>query len=152
MLVSLTFSLWINQAVNYYSFNQLLMVLTIKIKKLIDEYNVNYRANTMLYKEKDVAALIKANYNVDRFNFLKRMNQIERELVTLLAHLDGENAIVTTREGECVQGKIEIANKIPFLDFDNEEGKPEMTLWVETGHRRTSQLYAADKIIILCTK
>lgn len=132
-----------------------------QIKKLIKEYNLYSRANTMLYKDNDVAEMLKCLHNVNRDIFINKMFKIERELIPLITPYHNRMVIVTDKDGKHYHGIIEhlptreytnsstgkketTDNTISFRKYnDNSEG---IALWVNTGNKFTTHLYNAEDI------
>lgn len=136
------------------------MEFSIEIQKLVLEYNLYSRANTMLYKDKDVAEMLKSLYGVDRFVLVNRCNSISRRLIPLIAPLHGTTVFVTCKDGEILKGIIEHPATRVYLDSngvqretpnevafrDSYTGSEVIALWVNTGNKLTSHLYNAEFI------
>ena len=136
------------------------MEFSTEIQKLVLEYNLYSRANTMLYKDKDVAEMFKSLYGIDRFDFVNNCNSISKKLIPLIAPLHGTNVFVTCKDGEVLKGTIEHPLTRMYIDsegfqretpnevaFRNSYGGSEViALWVNTGNKLTSHLYNAEFI------
>ena len=70
------------------------MKFNTEIENLVKEFNINSRANKILYRDKEVADLLKATHDVDRFIFANRCNRIFRELIPLITPFHNTKVIV----------------------------------------------------------
>ena len=123
------------------------MKFNSEIENLVKEFNINSRANEMLYRDREVAALLKATHDVDRFTFVDRCNKISRKLIPLITSFHNTKVIVKNkRTGELLKGVIEHlpTNDVSFRTYsDDTEG---IALWVNTGDKFTTHLYNAEEI------
>lgn len=126
-----------------------------EIQKLVVQYNIYDRANTMLYKDKEVSNMLKELHNIDRFNFLMKCNIISDKLVSFITPYHNTKVFVTSKGGELIHGVIEhlptreyngrtLKNSVSFRTYaDLSEG---IALWVNTGNPFTTHLYNAEDI------
>lgn len=145
------------------------------VKALIGEYNINNRMGTFLYKNEDIHQWFRqkylksehSDYVYDRFVFVDRCNQIERELLLLIRDQFNGREVVTTdafakRE---VKGKIQInltrtytsggdehitEDHMAMRGVRNGNALDEQTIafWVVTDDRSTTHLYTADQVTL----
>lgn len=137
------------------------MEFNLEIKELVKEFNVNSRAITMLYKDKEVANMLKDLYDIDRFSFIDKCNKISRELIPLITPLHNTKVVVkSTRTGKILKGVIqhlptrfytdhnqekkETPNSVSFRTYS--DGTEGIALWVDTGDSFTTHLYNAENI------
>jgi hypothetical protein len=128
-----------------------------EIQELVKQYNINSRANTMLYKDKDVAEMFKSLHNIDRFQFVMKCNQIAKELIPLITPYHNRLVVITEKSGKMTHGIIEhlptrmydnntkeTSNNVKFRTYsDDSEG---IALWVNTGNKFSTHLYNAEDI------
>lgn len=136
------------------------MELSKEIQELVKEYNINSKANNMLYKDEEVAIMMKTKYNLDRFDFVEKCNSISVKLIPLITPLHGKKVTVNGRNG-VVKGVIEhlptrvytnitgekrtTDNTVSFRTYkDDSEG---IALWVNTGDKFTTHLYNVEDMI-----
>jgi hypothetical protein len=133
-----------------------------QIQALVKEFNTNSRANTMLYKDKDVAEMLRVLHNIDRFDYVMRCNSISKLLIDLITPYHNRLVIITIND-KTIHGVIKhlptrmytdtqgnnrtTANEVSFRTYlDGTEG---IALWVDTGDRETTHLYNAEFIELL---
>lgn len=131
------------------------------IQKLVKEFNINSRANKMLYRDEEVANMLKELHNIDRFSFINKCNKISRELIPLITPFHNTKVVVkSTRTGETLKGVIqhlptrfytdhnqekkETSNDVSFRTYS--DGTEGIALWVNTGDKFTTHLYNAEDI------
>jgi len=136
------------------------MIFNKEILKLVKEYNINSRANSMLYKDKEVEEMLKSLHGVDRWKFVTKCNAIAKELIPLITPFHGTPVIVCNKRGDSIKGIIEHPARRLYIDdngnvketdnsvcFRNYSDKSEgIALWVNTGDKRTSHLYNSNDI------
>jgi len=137
------------------------MKFNSEIENLVKEFNISSRANTMLYGDKEVADLLKATHDVDRFIFVNRCDRISRKLISLITPFYNTKVIVkSTRTGEILKGVIEHLPTRFYTDHNQEkketpndvsfrkysDGTEGIALWVNTGDYFTTHLYNAEDI------
>lgn len=137
------------------------MKFNSEIENLVKEFNISSRANTMLYRDKEVADLLKATHDVDRFSFVDKCNRISRRLIPLITSFHNTKVVVKhTRTGEILKGVIEhlptrfytnhnqekkeTPNEVSFRTYS--DGTEGIALWVNTGDKFTTHLYNAENI------
>lgn len=134
-----------------------MIIFNNQIQELVKEFNLNQRANTMLYKDNDVAEMLKSLHKIDRFQFVMRYNQISKELIPLITPYHNRLVVVTEKNGNIIHGVIEhlptrmydngtkeTSNDVSFRTYqDNSKG---IALWINTGDKRTTHLYNAENI------
>jgi hypothetical protein len=133
-----------------------------EILTLVREYNSYSKANNTLYRDKDVAKMLKTLYGVDRFNFVDKCNEIARKLIPLILPYNDKNVIVSVKGKEingvlrCLatrkytnsQGHvITTDDSVSFRTYkDSTEG---IALWVDTANKFTTHLYNTENIELL---
>ena len=137
------------------------MEFNAEIQELVKEFNVNSRANKMLYKDKEVANMLQVLHNIDRFNFVNKCNKISRKLIPLITPFHNTKVVVkSTRTGEILKGVIEHLPTRFYTDHNQEkketsndvsfryysDGTEGIALWVNTGDSFTTHLYNAEDI------
>lgn len=137
------------------------MKFNLEIENLVKEFNINSRANTMLYRDEEVANMLKDLHNIDRFIFVDRCNSISRKLISLITPFHNTKVVVkSTRTGEVLKGVIqhlptrfytdhnqekrETSNDVSFRTYS--DGTEGIALWVDTGDKFTTHLYNAEDI------
>jgi hypothetical protein len=136
------------------------MTFNAEIQNLVNEYNVYSRANTMLYKNPDVAEMLLSLYTIDRFQFTMKCSKIEMELISLITPYHNKPVTITDKYGNTIHGVIEhlptreytesngnkrtTNNNVSFRYYDNDSQG--IALWVNTGDVKTTHLYNADMI------
>lgn len=132
------------------------MEFNTQIQELVKEFNINSKANYMLYSNRDVEELFETLYGTDRFTFVNRCNQISTELIPHITTYHGSKVTIKGRhDGEVINGIIEhlptriyegrlLNNEVSFRGYlDGSEG---ISLWVNTGDNLTTHLYNAENI------
>ena len=124
-----------------------------EVQDLVHEYNMYSRANVMLYKDDEVADMLKTLHKIDRFEFVNHCNEISEKLIPLITPYDGKSVVVETKKGPVIHGIIEhspirmyegkvLHNNVTFrLQSD---GKYGIALWINTGDVLTTHLYNAE--------
>ena len=137
------------------------MKFNLEIENLVKEFNINSRANTMLYRDEEVANMLKDLHNIDRFSFVDKCNKISRELIPLITSFHNTKVVVkNTRTGKIIKGVIqhlptrfytnhnqeknETSNAVSFRTYS--DGTEGIALWVDTGDKFTTHLYNAENI------
>ena len=137
------------------------MEFNSKIKELVKEFNINSRANRMLYRDEEVANMLKDLHDIDRFDFVDKCNKISRKLIPLITPFHNTKVVVkSTRTGEVLKGVIEhlptrfytapnqekkeTSNDVSFRTYS--DGTEGIALWVNTGDIFTTHLYNAEDI------
>ena len=138
-----------------------MMEFNSEIKALVKEFNINSRATTMLFRDKEVANMLKELHNIGRFSFVDKCNKISRRLIPLITPFHNTKVVVkSTRTGEILKGVIqhlptrfytdhnqekkETPNDISFRTYS--DGTEGIALWVNTGDNFTTHLYNAENI------
>ena len=65
-----------------------------EIKALVKEFNINSRANKMLYRDEEVANMLKELHNIDRFSFVNKCNKISIKLIPLITPFHNTEVVV----------------------------------------------------------
>ena len=128
-----------------------------EIQDLVREYNMYSRANVMLYKDDEVADMLKTLHKIDRFEFVNHCNKISEKLIPLITPYDGKSVVVKTKKGPVIHGIIEhspirmyegkvLHNNVTFrLQSD---GKYGIALWINTGDVITTHLYNVELLYL----
>lgn len=136
------------------------MEFSEQINELVKEYNANSRANTMLYKDKEVEKLFKSMYGIDRFEFVHKCNSISKALIALITPYHDRAVIIIDRNNKPISGVIEhlptrvytgqngeqktTSNDVSFRTYS--DGSEGIALWINTGDKYTTHLYNAENI------
>jgi len=139
-------------------------------KELIEEYNGNSKLNSFLNKNdnchniiKQMLSKIEGYHQSDRFEFVYKCNQIERDLIEYIhSNFHGTTCIIKDRDNNSINGIIKnektrifenrtLDNTISFRRrFENEDySEPEtIALWVITDDNFSTHLYPISQIFI----
>lgn len=132
-------------------------ILPEHVQSIIDEYNTNQRMNAFLASNEDCNKLITKITNTDRFQFVMRCNQIERELIPFAVKLNnrpvrilgiGDRTGFIRHEAKRIYEGRELSNDVSFRSPVSSEPAT-LALWVEMDDKYSSHLYTIDKLVLI---
>lgn len=126
------------------------------IIQLVKEYNSNSKTNQVLNDNPDIASLLKETHGIDRFEFVGKCNQIEKQLIPLINQYHNRWVIVS-KNNKLITGIIlhpetrqfqerTLPNNVAFRVFEN--GNVGIALWIDTGYKFSTHLYNVEDIFI----
>lgn len=119
---------------------------------LIDEYNINAKFNSYLYKNSGIEKYMRSKgvLTESRFNSVDRCNEISRKLSPIISELyHGKKVKVMSRlHGEQIGTINHPPDKDVSFRYNHNEpvnittSNEHIELWVDTGNSATSHLYS----------
>ena len=147
-----------------------MITLSQKVQELINLYNANSKLNKFLYNNKDCNELLKSIIGNDRWQFVVKSNQIERDLIPLITPLHGKKVkILCPHSGTVNEGIIEHLPTRQYKDYNgvlkttdntvsfrrnhenssNYDANETIALWVNTGDKYSTHLYSIDDLELI---